>query len=336
MSGDLASKWQVVFSQMLMAMVCYMAMATTGPTWIRDAGNCVWGTEKGLRVAIEPGFFKRCPRGLIHVMYPTLDGGLYDLVNFFAIEPIVKGQRGFSELEHSRLDDRNGLRLWTDLPQGKIKTVGKGVSALVIPVKVEKFLNGAHVRLELSIRSDNPDEVRIQVFAEPDSAQMDECIITATMGNKARTRVLYLKDKPVISTEVWPNYKETFFTEHTVHPASQFLKLKDGSLLAAYGNDEKNPRNGKPVRGSEGWAYHGFPVTQYWRVLPGTDTKGMNVWLNGRYTYWGNLTPIPGGIAYENCELRAPWKDGQIWVFGMTKKTPKELGFKYEVKLKEH
>lgn len=311
-----------------------MAMASSSPTWIRDGANCTWGTEKGLRVAIEPGTFIHCPRGLIHVMYPTLPKGRYDLINFFAVEPIVKGQRGFSELEHSRLDNKNGLRLSTDKPMGEIKQAGKGVSRLVVPVSVEKFANGAHVRLELSIFSDKPDEVQIQVFTEPDSSPLDECIITATMGNKARTRILYLKDKPIYSTETWPDYKDTFFTPHTVHPASEFLQLKDGSLLAAYGNDEKDPRLGYPAHGSEGWTYRGFPVTQYWRVLPGTDTKGMNAWLNGRFTYWGNLTPIPGGIAYENCELRAPWKDGQIWVFGMTKKTPKQMGYKYEAKMR--
>jgi len=308
---------------MLASMVFCLALTAPGSKWHRDAVNCTWGTDRGIRVAIEPGTFKNCPRGLIHVMYPTLGGGAFDLINFIAIEPVVKGQRGYSELERSRLDNQNGLRLETGKPEGRLRTIRRGVSALTIPITVEKFANGAHVRLELSIHSDQPDEVRIQVFAEPDSAPMDECIITATMGNKARTRILYLKDRTVSSKDLWPDYRDTFFTPHVSYPASSFHRLKDGSLIAAYGTDEPDPRLGKPAPGSEGWAYRGFPVTQYWRMPPGSDTKGTAVWLNARYTYWGNLTPIPGGVAFENCELRAPWKDGQTWIFGITRKTPK-------------
>ncbi len=33
-----------------------------------------------------------------HILYPTLPGGWYDLVNFIAVEPIVAGRRGLSAL----------------------------------------------------------------------------------------------------------------------------------------------------------------------------------------------------------------------------------------------
>ena len=36
--------------------------------------------------------------------------------------------------------------------------------------------------------------------------------------------------------------------------------------------------------------------------------------------------PIPGGIAFENFELRERFYDGQRFVFGITPKTPEELG----------
>jgi len=48
--------------------------------------------------------------------------------------------------------------------------------------------------------------------------------------------------------------------------------------------------------------------------------------VNARYTYWQTRQPIPGGVAFENFELREGFHEGQRFVFGVTKKTPAELG----------
>jgi hypothetical protein len=36
--------------------------------------------------------------------------------------------------------------------------------------------------------------------------------------------------------------------------------------------------------------------------------------------------PIPGGAAFENFEMREPFHEGQQIRFGVTRKTPAELG----------
>ena len=46
-----------------------------------------------------------------------------------------------------------------------------------------------------------------------------------------------------------------------------------------------------------------------------------------RVRYWRSRHPIPGGIAFENFELRERFHDGQRSVFGITRRTPGELGF---------
>ena len=109
------------------------------------------------------------PRGLIRLAYPVLPNGRYSLVNFIAIEPIVGGQRGFSELEQSKLDGVPGKRIWTktrssmiltNLP-GRLSNGPAGEKEIEVKFKVEKFDNGAHVGLVIRQRVDAPDEIEL-------------------------------------------------------------------------------------------------------------------------------------------------------------------------------
>jgi hypothetical protein len=137
--------------------------------WIRAGMNTnqpIWGRSGGLLFAIPPGSFSGGdggPRGLIRLGYPTLTNGGYDLINFIAVEPVVRGKKGFSELENSSVDKRQGKRFSTSkievgtnnhgLNPGRLGS-SNGVEILTIPLFVERFENGAHVRLQLSQRSD--------------------------------------------------------------------------------------------------------------------------------------------------------------------------------------
>src|SRR5687768_6674967 len=92
-----------------------MCITVNAHAWIRggdDGTQPRWGIEGGLYFSIHPA--TRGPRGLIRIHAPTLPDGKYDLVNFIAVEPIVAGRRGLSELEHSKLDGRDGKRLWIE------------------------------------------------------------------------------------------------------------------------------------------------------------------------------------------------------------------------------
>jgi len=52
-----------------------------------------------------------------------------------------------------------------------------------------------------------------------------------------------------------------------------------------------------------------------------------NVRTNRTYTYWRSARPIPGGVAFENFEMQERFHDGQTFIFGITRRTPQELGF---------
>lgn len=318
------------------------SVTSAEPQWVRPGittNSPVWGIEGGLKFAIHPGGFtprSGGPRGLIRLGYPTLENGAYDLINFIAVEPIVNGRKGFSELEKSSFDSENGKLFWTgaidspavDAPHldaGQLKTLSRGVEELSVTVFVEKFNNGAHVRLTLAQRNDRPDELRLTVESEPDSAEMDACILTATMGNKARTRLLFLKDGPVSSQQLYPDYKDSKFAPHRIFRVDQLPRAADGDVLVAFSNDEPEPWTVQPFGRPFFWDYKGKKVTQYWRKPAGEMTDELVCAVNARYTYWMSERPIPGGIAFENVELREPFKSGQSFIFGITHQSPLEL-----------
>lgn len=299
-----------------------------------------WGVRGGLLWGLPPatGPSRDGPRGLIRLRSPVLPGGGYDLINFIAIEPIVSGRRGFSELERSGLDGVPGLRLEavdpaassssaTNLVPGRLTRLDSGVEVLTVQVRVERFENGARVALELSQRSDAPDELQLVVEAGPDSAPIEYCILSATMGNKARTRWLWLKDGPVSSLEMYGDYREAGFTPHRIFHRDRLWQTPAGEVWVAVTTDETDPASVDPAPAAAHWRYRGSPVTQYWRRPAGTWRDDVHAAVNGRYTYWMSRHPIPGGVAYENFELRERFHPGQRFAFGITRRTPAALGF---------
>lgn len=314
--------------------------AAAAVDWVRPGINTnqlVWGLRGGLLWAVAPaGFRGHEPRGLIRLGYPVLRANGYDLINFIAIEPVVGGRRGFSELEKSQLDGVMGKRIWaqaspgevqTDLVAGQIRELSPGVEELESTLQVEKFDNGAHVRLAIRQRSDRPDEIQLAVFQEKHSAPLDYCVLTATMGNMARTRQLWLRNEVVSSLNLYSDYRGNAFAPHREYPLNRLHRTADGGVLVAVTNDETNPASVYPFPNSEHWHYAGRKLTQYWAKEVGTFRDDLCAVVNGRYTYWQSSQPIPGGIAFENFELRERFYNGQKAIFGITAKTPQDLGF---------
>jgi hypothetical protein len=327
----------------LLVAICLLLLSAVGAlaaNWIRpgvSTNQAVWGISGGLLWAVPPaGFRGGEPRGLIRLGYPILADNAYDLINFIAIEPVVGRDRGFSELERSQLDGVQGKRIWAEssgtastngFAPGQLRKRSDGQEELQVDVRVEKFKNGAHVRLLVVQRSDQPDEIQLSVFREPDSAPLEYCILTATMGNMARTRQLWLKDEVVSSLKIYADYKDQEFAPHKMYPLSRLHRTGEGRVLVAVTNDEEDPASVYPFLNSRLWHYAGCKVTQYWAKDPGTFRDDLQAVVNGRFTYWQSSRPIPGGVAFENFELREKFYDGQRFVFGITRKTPQELGF---------
>lgn len=293
-----------------------------------------------MQFAIPPAGFRASePRGLIRLGYPISSNGRHDLVNFIAIEPVVRGRKGFSELEMSKLDQVRGKRLSVTGPaEGKVARMPAAspnaaeVEKLEIGLAVEKFENGAHVRLALSQRSDAPDELRLVIYTEPGSAPLEYCILTATMGNMARTRDLWLKDEVVSSLKLYESYKDLHFAEHKIFALDRLFRNANGEIIVAATNDEENPASVQPFPNFTFWNYGGRKATQYWKKPAGKFREDLRAAVNARHTYWQSKRPIPGGIAYENFEMREKFYEGQEFIFGIMFRTPEELGFRPQPK----
>jgi hypothetical protein len=69
------------------------------------------------------------------------------------------------------------------------------------------------------------------------------------------------------------------------------------------------------------WSYQGVNFTQYWRQPKPVDA-GLEAVVNARAVYYGQTIPIPGGKAFENFELNAPFHPGQVFIYGVRPPEP--------------
>ncbi len=312
-----------------------------------DARQPRWGFTDGLQVGIWTPESGDGPRGLLRLCYPVDgEGSAASLVNYIAIEPVVAGKgRGFSELEHSGHDGRPGLRLWAmadaldaAAPDSPPLSAGvvipesgtPGGRALQVRLALEPFANGAHPYVAATFREQRPDEVEFAVFAEADSAPMAYCTLTATMGNYARLRRLWLNGRVVTSGDLWPDQRGTDFAPDVYFTLEQLTRSDDGDVVVAATPDESEPWRLKPFAPRQHWWWHGGVFTQYWRKPAATVRPDLHVRANGRWTYWRTAQSIPGGIAFENIELRERFHPGQVFCWGITSRTPQDLGLALE------
>lgn len=315
--------------------------------WVRpgpEDRRPVWGLRGGIQVGLWPASLEGSgaggPRGLLRVGYPVLGSPLLGdpllggpqvgLVNFIAVEPTVGGRRGFSEMERGDSDGAPGRAFWTGQAggapdPGTVRTVG-GAERLAVRVHVERFDNGAKPVVDLEIRADRPGELRLTVSSAPGGARMDECVLTATMGNYARLRRLWLREGALDAGAVWPGFAGDGFTEEAFYPCDRLVRLPGGGPVVCATSDEADPRAAPPDPAAPRWAYRGgFSPTQYWRKPGGGDADRLRVRVNGRRLYWGTRAPIPGGLAFENFDLVEPFSEGQAFVFGLTRRPPADV-----------
>lgn len=340
------------------------AAAQTEPLnteWIRPdnaKAPAVWGHRNGIVFSLWPAAIESekdglggGPRGLIRVGYESM-GKIYH-INFVAIEPVVEGKMEFSEISPSRVDGKWGKLMWaggsenagsfypTAITRGVLSSPdprNPKVEQLSVYVYMEQFLNGAHPYLKLSIRNDRPEEICFEIFNHENSAPMERCALTATMGNYARLRLLYLKDKIVDSRPLYRGFDNIDFIEKEGYPAKQLLQDENGDFIAVATSDEsfeqlaswpQEPR----YFGKSSWRYRPFfKVTQYWRKESSNYDPSLHVRVNGRAKYWGggsgnksHYVDIPGGPSFENFELREKYYPGQKFYFGISRKTPQEI-----------
>jgi hypothetical protein len=259
--------------------------------------------------------------------------GRPEVLNFIAIEPVVIGagsrnsRMGFSELEPSRLDPgKNGKRLWVGGqggPAGFLETLParpRPVEKLSVRIDVEPFASGARVFVIASIYSDRPAELELAVYAQDDSAPIEELSVTATMGNYERLRYLWLKDRLIDSRVLYAGFTGNAFIDLENYTLDEMLRSEDGDALVFCTPNESDPRLNEAA--PPGWRYRLPRLIQYWRVAARHIEPDLRVKVNGRHVYWASRDPIPGGVAFENFEVRQRYRAGQAFVYGISKSEP--------------
>lgn len=329
--------------------------------WIRpsDARSpAVWGIREGIVFSlwpydVETGWPESHvrPRGLIRIGHDL--NGVTHLLNFVAVEPVVEGQIEYSEISPSRVDGRWGKLMWagdTAEPGSYSPSVAtRGtvtrpdlarpeIEELSVYVFMEPFMNGAHPYLRLSIRSDRPEEIGFEIFHHEGSAAMDRCALTATMGNYARLRRLQLDDRVVDARELYSGYDGIGFVEEEPYPAGELARTAAGDVIAVASGDESFAELAAwPQRPDYlarwTWRYRPYyRLSQYWRKDGAVHHPSLEVRVNGRARYWaggsqdpGDYTAIPGGVSFENFEMREDYSPGQKFYFGVTRASPDEV-----------
>jgi hypothetical protein len=318
--------------------------ATPSSPWIQPhapGDPLIWGRRDGIVFGLPSPGGLRGPRGLIRVGVISPTTGKPELLNYIAIEPVTLGpgsrmsRMAFSELEPSRLDPgEHGKRLWVDLssydnknnfPTGTLETFpgnrdNPAIERLSVQIDVERFsVNGAHVHVLASIDSDHPGELRLSVFADNDSPAIEELALTATMGNFERLRRLWLHRCVVDSRELMGAYTGNAFDDPPNYPLRDMLRTGDGDAIVFATPNENNPSS---ARSPGHWQYSLPKLTQYWRIAAHDIQPDLRVRVNGRRVYWASHDPVPGGIAYENFDVRQRYVPGQTFIFGITPKGP--------------
>jgi hypothetical protein len=312
---------------------------TIGP-WIQPSlekpAMPVWGHANGIIVGLAP---LPGPRGLLRIYTPYLGLDSIDVMNFIALEPIPKGSeiRGLSELEMSSLDQgERGKRFWSsndstaivplseDIPARGIVEKIDGEETLTLYIFSEPFDNGARVYVRLRFFETRPYEFAITTYTYKGSVKLDYLITTATMGNKARLRTLYLKDGQKSAPELWPGYTDIHFTPHQYFSQEEMIRDKKGrAYFIARPNENDYTKAAYATGTATHWQYYGKPATQYW--IKEKPNKNLNGLVNGRFAYWASDNPIPGGIAFENFEMKEPFQNGATLIFGISPEKPENI-----------
>jgi hypothetical protein len=303
----------------------------------------IYGVRNGIFVALHPSSLdarpQGGPRGLVRVGYEA-NGRRY-LINFIAVKPIVASTPGFSELEKGS-DGSPGRRFWVGdgLRDGGIGETGNVCGSveqtpagdvLSFVIHVETYANGARPVVEISLFENAPDRIRLRSFSGPGGAPMEQCVLSATMGNQSRCRWLWLRTSAIYAPDVYRDYAGTDFVEKGQYGLAYLHQTRAEDVVAAITPDEFEPREVWPLPGGR-WHHEGKWMSQFWLKRRGQYNRSLQCHVNGRRVYWAGNVPIPGGTAFENFDFQEDFVPGQEVWFGYTSESPAKLfAFPYDV-----
>lgn len=301
------------------------------PGMVGLIGRHEWGFREGIRISLSRHAFPRSKltRGVIGIVHTGTRLSQRLPLNELSIKTRVKGseQHANSTTEPSG-DGKKGLELTSSdsLTVGEKRWQGaKGVisddgQTQTVYLHPEPFSNGAQPIIEVRFDARHPNRVGFRVHAQDGDAELDECVLSAMTCSFAQLRrVELLDDKVKTVTELlpqWPgeaNASGSSVSSWITLPGFHFPFAEDDSLrrvrLTTDVDDYAKLKYAANV--GRGWQYQALPAQQSWLFSPREE---VTVALRARTDYRNGNGPIPGGPAWEDCELRTPL-DGKQWIW---------------------
>ena len=284
----------------------------------------IWGHKDGVQIGLAP---TGGPQGLIRIYAPHLGNAHPRVINFVSIEPTVRGQSGRdqSELQESR--DRpgeRGLSFWAS------ETVESGPRPVKIPagiydaknrvlrvfIHTETFANGAKPIVECVFDAKQSRQVHFILHSAQDSAHMQWCTLSATMGNYSLLNRIGLRAGQFkTAQELWKNTQPEAngFMPWKEWGASFLNKTPYRMYYATLTSTFDDPANAEyEADVPPEWRYHGPRSKITWIAEPSANPI---VAVNGRETFYGTDTRIPGGVSFENFEMRIRFRNRlKLWL----------------------
>lgn len=181
----------------------------------------------------------------------------------------------------------------------------------------------AKIYLIIVVNRNNPREIKISTYNQEEEANpLNFIVISATWGNLARLRDLYLGNRTVNARELFEGEElgNWCFYPRVGFGVDELIVDEEGTVTVYAGNDEEGEwiadlGNGAPY-------YDGEKFYQYWRKYAGSYSDELHVAVNGREKYFGGFVnpcgnkDITGGVSYENFEMIEEYYLGQTFWFG--------------------
>ena len=104
------------------------------------------------------------------------------------------------------------------------------------------------------------------------------------------------------------------FAEHAVFGLDLLDRNAAGEVEVSATTDEVAPESAVYDDDvAEHWKYTGLRAVQTW--IAADPSPGLQALVNARRAYWASTAAIPGGAAYENVELKEPFRQGREFRF---------------------
>jgi hypothetical protein len=196
-------------------------------------------------------------------------------------------------------------------------------------IHTERFRNGAHPVIECCFHKSHPFEVEFATHLADDSDAIESCVLSATMGNYGLLRQIHLNHGRVVTaTQLWQDepLDRLGFLPWRHWSATELSRSGDGRYLIELSTDMSDPSRAEhDPNVAAHWRYVGTKAVHYWRTESDAQPQAA---VNGRRTYWMSQSLIPGGVAFENFELRVPFQPGRRLWFGVRHDVTRHDGVK--------